>query len=83
MYAGSIRVVASLWKVDDAATAELIARFYRGCCKCACHCQPHCAEHSWRMSKQQQWKEPYYSAGFILQGEVEWRRGSNDSRTQN
>jgi CHAT domain-containing protein len=29
MYAGAPRVVASLWKVDDAATAELMKRFYR------------------------------------------------------
>jgi CHAT domain-containing protein len=28
MYAGSPRVVASLWQVDDAATAELMKRFY-------------------------------------------------------
>ena len=28
MYAGAPRVVASLWKVDDAATAELMGEFY-------------------------------------------------------
>ena len=30
MYAGAPRVVVSLWKVDDAATAELMGRFYDG-----------------------------------------------------
>ncbi len=30
MYAGAPRVMASLWQVDDAATAELMKRFYRG-----------------------------------------------------
>ena len=30
MYAGSRRVLASLWKVDDEATGELMTRFYRG-----------------------------------------------------
>ena len=29
MHAGAPRVVASLWKVDDSATAELMTRFYR------------------------------------------------------
>ena len=29
IYAGAVRVVASLWKVDDGATAELMKRFYR------------------------------------------------------
>jgi hypothetical protein len=30
MYAGAPRVVASLWKVDDRATSELMKRFYQG-----------------------------------------------------
>jgi CHAT domain-containing protein len=30
MYAGSRRVLASLWKVDDEATGELMTRFHRG-----------------------------------------------------
>ena len=29
MHAGAARVVASLWKVDDSATAELMAQFYK------------------------------------------------------
>src|SRR5262249_9024510 len=30
MYAGAPRVLASLWRVRDTATAELMTRFYRG-----------------------------------------------------
>ena len=33
MYAGAQRVVASLWQVDDLATAELMKRFYNGMLK--------------------------------------------------
>src|SRR6266404_11174 len=33
MYAGAPRVVASLWRIDDRATAELMTRFYRGMLK--------------------------------------------------
>lgn len=33
MYAGSSSVVSSLWKVEDAATAELMKRFYRAMLK--------------------------------------------------
>jgi CHAT domain-containing protein len=29
MYAGAARVIASLWKVDDEATSELMKRFYK------------------------------------------------------
>ncbi len=69
MYAGSARVAASLWKVDDAATAELMARFYRGMLK-----EGHTPAAALRtaqveMWQQKQWRAPYYWAAFVLQGE--------------
>ncbi|MBC7912315.1 MAG: CHAT domain-containing protein, partial [Pyrinomonadaceae bacterium] len=69
MYAGSQRVAASLWKVDDAATAELMARFYRGMLK-----EGHTPAAALRtaqveMWQQKQWRAPYYWAAFVLQGE--------------
>ena len=72
MYAGSPRVVASLWRVDDAATAELMTRFYAemlGPRKL----RPAAAlkEAQARVRSQSRWSDPYYWAGFVLQGE--WR----------
>jgi CHAT domain-containing protein len=69
MYAGAPRVVASLWKVDDEATAELMKRFYEGMLRD--HQTPAQALRSaqlW-MRQQKAWQSPYYWAGFVLQGE--------------
>jgi CHAT domain-containing protein len=71
MYAGAARLIASLWKVDDAATAELMSRFYK-------HLlgeQQRPAEALRRaqieMYEKRRWRSPYYWAAFVLQGE--WR----------
>jgi CHAT domain-containing protein len=72
MYAGTPRVVASLWRVDDAATAELMKRFYEGMLG-AKKLRPAAAlrEAQLAVSGQKRWAHPYYWAGFVLQGE--WR----------
>jgi CHAT domain-containing protein len=72
MYAGVPRVVASLWKVDDAATAELMARFYEGMLGPQ-GLRPAAALRSAQLAlaKQRRWQAPYYWAPFVLQGE--WR----------
>jgi len=71
MYAGAPRIVASLWKVDDAATAELMTIFYRK--MLVENLRPAAALRAAQaeMMKQTRWKSPYYWAGFIIQGE--WR----------
>jgi CHAT domain-containing protein len=71
MYAGARRVVVSLWNVNDKATAELMARFYRGMLKE--NKTPAAALRSaqMEMSRQPQWQSPYYWAAFTLQGD--WR----------
>jgi len=69
MYAGSKSVLASLWKVDDRATAELMSRFYRKMLKDG---EPPAAAlraAKIEMSKQEQWGPPYYWAAFVLQGD--------------
>jgi CHAT domain-containing protein/TPR repeat protein len=69
MYAGAPRVVASLWKVDDAATAEFMSIFYRK--MLGENLRPAAALRAAQteMMKQTRWKSPYYWAPFIIQGE--------------
>lgn len=71
MYAGAPRVVASLWMVDDAATAELMGQFYEGMLRKGLQPAAALREAQVHMSKhkRRQWQAPYYWAGFVLQGE--------------
>jgi CHAT domain-containing protein len=71
MYAGAVRVVASLWKVDDAATAALMAQFYKEMFANGKRPAEALKEAQISISKQKRWRDPYYWAGFMLQGE--WR----------
>ncbi|HKQ51061.1 MAG TPA: CHAT domain-containing protein, partial [Pyrinomonadaceae bacterium] len=69
MYAGSPRVIASLWKVDDAVTARLMAQFYK---VMLVQGRPPAAAlraAQVQMWQQGQWSSPYYWAAFTLQGE--------------
>ena len=69
MYSGTPRVLASLWKVDDAATAELMEEFYtqmlRGGKTPAAALREAQIKQLDKKSKQ----SPYYWAGFQLHGE--------------
>lgn len=69
MYAGAERVVASLWKVDDAATAELMARFYKEMFTNGKRPAAALREAQLSLSKERRWRSPFYWAGFVLQGE--------------
>jgi CHAT domain-containing protein len=69
LYAGAERVVASLWSVDDEATAELMRRFYS---KFLQEDQPVSAalrQAQMEMSAQKRWSNAYYWAAFEMQGE--------------
>jgi CHAT domain-containing protein len=70
MYAGARRVMASLWKVDEEATVELVKRFYRQVEKGK---SPSAAlrQAQIEMRQKQRWQSPYFWAGFTLQGD--WR----------
>jgi CHAT domain-containing protein/Tfp pilus assembly protein PilF len=69
MYAGAERVVASLWQVDDQATAQLMRHFYRGMLKENLRPAAALRAAQIEMSKSSRWSEPYYWAGFVIQGE--------------
>jgi CHAT domain-containing protein/Tfp pilus assembly protein PilF len=69
MYAGAPRVVASLWQVNDAATAELMKKFYRGILTRGLPPAKALHEAQLEMSRESRWQSPYYWAGFVLQGD--------------
>lgn len=84
MYAGATTVVASLWKVDDEATAELMKRFYTEMLQ-----NRKTPDEALRIAQNSiraipQWSAPHFWAGFTLQGEYKyvvnsergWRRYS-------
>jgi CHAT domain-containing protein len=70
MYAGAPRVVVSLWRVDDAATAELMGRFYRhmlGRKRSPAAALRHAKIEM--MEAHGDWRAPYFWAGLVLQGD--------------
>jgi CHAT domain-containing protein len=71
IYAGVPSVVATLWRVADQPTAELMARFYRRLL--TDKMRPAAALRDAQISMWQEghWSAPYYWAGFTLHGE--WR----------
>jgi CHAT domain-containing protein len=71
MYAGAARVVASLWKVEEEGTKELMIRFYRGMLKRGLRPAAALRQAQISMLSQAEWGSPYYWGAFVLQGE--WR----------
>ena len=65
-FAGTPTVIASLWRVDDQATAVLMERFYRrlqaGRGKAAALRQA-------QLDMLVDYPDPYYWAGFVLSGD--------------
>ena len=73
MYAGAGRVLASLWRINDRSTAELMRYFYEGMFQQ--HLTPAAALRSAQIKMWQtnEWRSPHHWAAFILQGE--WKQG--------
>ncbi len=71
MYAGTPRVIGSLWATDDKASAELMVRFYRKLLKENLAPAAALRAAQTEMWREKRWQAPYFWAGFTLQGE--WR----------
>lgn len=68
LYAGSRSVIASLWKVEDEAAADFMRGFYA---RIKQGKSPSAALRGTQleMSRERRWKEPFYWAAFVLQGD--------------
>ncbi len=69
MYAGATRVVSTLWKVDDFATAKLMKAFYQAMEQDGRRPAQALREAQFSMLNNPRWSSPYYWAGFTIQGE--------------
>jgi CHAT domain-containing protein/Tfp pilus assembly protein PilF len=70
-YAGAERVMASLWPVEDRATAELMSRFYRAMFKDGLPAAAALRSAQRSIRSDPRWQDPFYWAPFVLQGD--WR----------
>jgi CHAT domain-containing protein/tetratricopeptide (TPR) repeat protein len=68
-YAGSHRVLASLWPVDDRATATLMEDFYRSLLVERQSASEALRSAQREVARDPRWAQPYYWAGFVLEGD--------------
>jgi len=69
IYAGAKSVVASLWQVNDASTAELMRVFYEGMERQGLTPAAALRRAQITISRKPEWSAPYYWAGFVIEGE--------------
>lgn len=69
MYAGAARVAASLWKVQDDATAELMHEFYKAMLQNNQRPAAALRAAQLAMLSKAAWQQPFYWAAFVLQGD--------------
>lgn len=75
LYAGANSVVASLWDVDDASTAELMRLFYEGMETNGLPSAEALRRAQLAMSRRARWASPYYWAPFIIEGDWSTAQG--------
>lgn len=71
MHAGASGVVASLWQVDDRATAELMKHFYENMLQGRMGPAAALRDAQNKIRSQREWSSPYYWAGFSYQGDYD------------
>ena len=69
MYSGTPQVLASLWKVDDDATAELMVEFYKQHLDAGLTPAEALRQAQIKQSQKKSKQSPYYWAAFQLQGD--------------
>jgi len=69
MYAGSPRVMATLWRVDDDATSEFMKDFYEAIFARSVSPAAALRQAQAEMRQQPRFHSPYYWGAFILEGE--------------
>jgi CHAT domain-containing protein len=71
MYAGTSRVVSSLWSVDDRASAQLMSKFYNAMLSKGLTPAAALRQAQLELLRQPRWSTPHYWAAFGIHGE--WR----------
>jgi len=71
MYAGAPHVVATLWRIDDRATADMMRRFYEAMLKDGMRPAAALRAAQLSMLRDRRWQSPHFWAPFTIQGE--WR----------
>ena len=69
LYAGSSRVLVSLWKVDDAATAAFMQHFYNALLQRRLPPSQALVAAQQQLRSNPRLASPYYWGAFVLQGE--------------
>lgn len=71
MAAGVPRVLGTLWKVPDNATAHFMTRFYEGLLRDGLRPAKALQKAQMTQARDPRWQDPHYWAGFVLIGD--WR----------
>jgi len=69
LYAGSNRIVASLWKVDDSATAEFMKLFYQNHLQKEMSASASLRQAKIDLKKIPRYNSPFYWSAFVLIGD--------------